>query len=99
MRWVRSPYVSCGNSTAFKKVYPGDAYVDWVALDGYNWGTAIPGTGWQSMNGVFERSYDAVTTLAPSKPFIIAEVAYTEKGGDKASCAFPDRIRRRGAHE
>ena len=51
------------------------------------------------MNGVFERSYDAVTTLALSKPFVIAEVAYTEKGGDKASCAFPDRIRRHSAHE
>jgi beta-mannanase len=45
VRWVWSPYVSCGNCTAFEKVYPGDAYVDWVALDGYNWGTAISGTG------------------------------------------------------
>lgn len=85
VRWVWSPYVSCGNCTAFKKVYPGDAYVDWVALDGYNWGNVQPRSRWQSMNGVFGSSYDAVTRLAPSKPFMIAEVASTEKGGNKAA--------------
>ena len=85
VRWVWSPYVSCGNCTAFKKVYPGNAYVDWVALDGYNWGTAIPGTGWQSMTKIFGGSYDAVTRLAPGKPFMIAEVASAEQGGDKAA--------------
>ena len=45
--WVWSPYFSRDNCTAFGKVYPGDAYVDWVALDGYNWGTVISGTRWQ----------------------------------------------------
>ncbi len=85
VRWVWSPYVTCSNCTAFGKVYPGDAYVDWVALDGYNWGTASSGTSWQSMSRVFGSSYDAVTRLAPRKPFMIAEVASTEKGGNKAN--------------
>jgi beta-mannanase len=46
VRWVWSPYFSRDNCTAFGNVYP-DAYVDWVALDGYNWGTVISGTRWQ----------------------------------------------------
>jgi hypothetical protein len=64
VRWVWSPYVACGGCTAFGKVYPGDAYVDWVGLDGYNWG----GSSWQSMSSVFRSSYNSVTTLAPPSP-------------------------------
>ena len=99
VRWVWSPYVSCGSSTAFGKVYPGDGYVDWVALDGYNWGTSQRWSSWQSMAQIFAKSYDAVTRLAPRKPFMIAEVASAEAGGNKAawiSTAFnktiPDRM-------
>ena len=81
VRWVWSPYVSCGNCTGFGQVYPGNAYVDWVALDGYNWG----GSSWQSMSQVFATSYDKVTALAPTKPFMIAEISSAESGGSKAN--------------
>ena len=82
VRWVWSPYVACGGCTAFGKVYPGDAYVDWVALDGYNWG----GSSWQSMSSVFRSSYNSVTTLAPRKPFMIAEIGSVEgAAGAKAN--------------
>ena len=37
------------------------------------------------MAQIFGKSYDAVTRLAPRKPFMIAEVASAEKGGDKAT--------------
>jgi hypothetical protein len=84
LRWVWSPYVSCGNCTAFGKVYPGNGYVDWVALDGYNWGTSSSGGSWQSMSQVFVTSYDKVTALAPTKPFMIAEISSAESGGSKA---------------
>ena len=59
--------------------------MDWVALDGYNWGTSQSGTRWQSMAEVFGPSYDKVTALAPTKPFMIAEVSSAEQGGDKAA--------------
>ena len=81
VRWVWSPYISCGNCTAFGKVYPGNAYVDWVALDGYNWG----GSSWLSMSQVYATSYDKVTVLAPTKPFMIAEISSAESGGSKAN--------------
>lgn len=92
VRWVWSPNVllsSAGPSaalndiapaTSYRSYYPGDDYVDWVALDGYNWG----GTGWQSLSEVFARSYDTLVALT-EKPVMIAEVGCTEQGGDKAA--------------
>lgn len=85
VKWVWSPYVACNRCASFSSVYPGSTQVDWVALDGYNWGTSQPGTRWQSMAQVFGPSYDKVTALAPTKPFMIAETASTEKGGNKAA--------------
>jgi len=85
VRWVWSPYINCSGCSSFSSVYPGDTYVNWVALDGYNWGTTFSWSWWQSMAQVFGSSYDAVTKLAPSKPFMIAEVSSAEKGGSKAS--------------
>ena len=57
-------------STPFKDVYPGDAYVDWVALDGYNWGALR--IGWQTFSQVFGDSYNALVALT-SKPIMICE--------------------------
>lgn len=38
VQWVWSPAVAEDAESAFEPYYPGDAYVDWVALDGYNQG-------------------------------------------------------------
>ena len=71
--------------------YPGDAYVDWTCADGYNWGTSqtVANGGWnsqwQTFDQVFEATYQRLTTLAPSKPFMIGEFASSEKGGSKAA--------------
>ena len=63
------------------QLYPGDAYVDWTGLNGYNWG----GSDWESFSEVFRRSYAALLKLAPSKPIMIGEVASAEQGGSKAA--------------
>jgi Glycosyl hydrolase family 26 len=81
--WVWCPYVG----DAFATLYPGDAYVDWTCLDGYNWGTnpAAP-RGWRTFDELYGRSYDAITgALAPSKPMLIGEIAASEFGGSKAA--------------
>ena len=83
VRWVWSPNVAYPGSTPFAQVYPGDAYVDWAGLDGYNWGTSQPWSQWASLASIFGASYDAVTRLT-SKPLLLAETASTELGGDKA---------------
>jgi hypothetical protein len=83
VEWVWSPNVAAGETTPLARVYPGDRYVDWVGLDGYNWGASRAGMRWQSFDSVFGRTLDEVRRLT-SKPLMISEVGSTEVGGDKA---------------
>jgi beta-mannanase len=83
VRWVWSPNV--GRSTGLANLYPGGAYVDWVGLDGYNWGTSQPGRhSWQTFSEIFGRSYDKLARMT-KKPMMISETASAESGGDKAA--------------
>lgn len=85
VRWVWSPNTfSHINATAsYAALYPGDAYVDWAALDGYNWGTSRGGQ-WESFTQEFAPSYDTLAALT-AKPIMIAETGSTELGGNKAT--------------
>lgn len=78
--WVWSPNV---DGDSLEKYYPGDEYVDWVGLDGYNWGKATPGKSWQSFSDIFLLDYLSITSFT-KKPLMIAEMASTEPGGNKA---------------
>ena len=62
--------------------YPGDQYVDWTGIDGYNWGTSDPDFEWQTFQDVFADMYPQLA--AKGKPIIIAEMASDEAGGSKA---------------
>jgi hypothetical protein len=79
---VNVEYASNPESSNLENYYPGDAYVDWVAIDGYNWG--IRGDVWQSFSEVFGQTYNHLLQIAPSKPVMIAEFGSTEDGGSKA---------------
>jgi hypothetical protein len=85
--WVWCPFVDpAGNMTDLASLYPGDDYVDWTGLDGYNWGTnpAAP-RGWRSFDQLFRDTYDEIVEdVAPSKPMMLAEVGSSEHGGSKA---------------
>lgn len=84
VRWVWSPNVADPNSTPFAELYPGDAYVDWVGVVGYNWGASYSWSGWVSFAALFGPSYAQLITLT-QKPLMITEVGSSETGGDKAS--------------
>ena len=87
--WVWCPYVDPSNKLHdLASLYPGDAYVDWTCLDGFNWGTnpnAPAGSGWRSFDRLFSSTYSQITgTIAPAKPMMVGEVGSTESGGSKA---------------
>ncbi|HWP33080.1 MAG TPA: glycosyl hydrolase [Solirubrobacterales bacterium] len=82
VKWVWSPYVLAGGKFPIAPYFPGDEWIDYVALDGYNWG-ATKGA-WQSLQAVFSASYALVTELS-ARPVIIAETGSSEMGGDKAA--------------
>ena len=82
--WVWCPNNEDAEGTpAAMKYYPGDQYVDWTGIDGYNWGTSDPDFAWQSFRDVFAGLYPQLA--AKGKPIIIAEMASDEAGGSKAS--------------
>lgn len=70
--------------------YPGDAFVDVLGMDGYNWGTshtkATHGydSSFRSFKDIFRPLYDELKGLAPAKPLMVFETASASKGGDKA---------------
>jgi hypothetical protein len=80
--WVWCPNIDPNSSlTSLASLYPGDAYVDWTCLDGYNGDDP-----WHSFQHLFHSTYKTITqTIAPSKPMIIGEVGSTEAGGSKAT--------------
>lgn len=82
VKFIWSPNVDYGDYP-MQPYFPGDAYVDYVALDGYNWGATGQGSGkWESLYSVFKSSYDQLTQLS-TKPVMIAETSSSETGGSK----------------
>lgn len=68
--------------------YPGDACVDWVGIDGYNWGFGPSwdpaGDHWTTFDATFATAYATARAIAPCRPVMLGEFASTEDGGDKA---------------
>jgi beta-mannanase len=83
--WVWSPNVPYWGSTDLAGLFPGAAYVDVVALDGYNWGTSASWSGWVSPQDLFAPGIAELRSLAPGLPILIAETASSEAGGSKAA--------------
>ena len=67
---------------SWARYYPGDAFVDWVGIDGYNWGATRSGARWRSFADIIRPIYNE---YAARKPIMIAETASAEAGGDKAA--------------
>jgi hypothetical protein len=85
--WVWCPNVDPGKEFGdIAAMYPGDGYVDWTSLDGYNWGTnPVRPARWMTFDQLFSSTYHRIVdSIAPAKPMVIGEVGSTEYGGSKA---------------
>ncbi|MEM7256251.1 MAG: glycosyl hydrolase [Pseudomonadota bacterium] len=79
VEWVwNMNHISFDNHNDVTRYYPGDHYVDWTAIDGYNWGTNHDWTNWDSFEQVFAAAYDTLVDNYPDKPILIAEFGTTE---------------------
>ena len=83
VRWVWTPNETDRGTPGFRDLYPGNAYVDWVGIDGYNFGRTSTDT-WQSFSQIFASSYRMMLSLT-SRPMMIAETSCAERGGSKAA--------------
>jgi mannan endo-1,4-beta-mannosidase len=87
--WVWCPYAEVKRQFApLAPLYPGDRYVDWTCLDGFNWASNSTNPHkWRSFGEIFAATYRRlVTKIAPSKPIVLAEMAST--GGPRARAAW-----------
>ena len=89
VEWVWSPNVTSHPTVPANDMnhyYPGDAYVDWVAVDGYNWGDEYKEYHrWTSFEKVFANVLNDFAKRYPRKPVMVAESGSPEgKPGQKA---------------
>ncbi len=84
--WVLSFNTDTVNASSdFSRYYPGDSHVDWLGLDGYNWGTSRSWSSWRSFDQVMAGNSDSYSQVSSfGKPVVLAEFASVEEGGDKA---------------
>ncbi|MDD5593221.1 MAG: glycosyl hydrolase [Candidatus Margulisbacteria bacterium] len=68
--WVWNP----DDSPAAKQFYPGDKYVDWIAVDGFN--RTDSGLPWRKCPDIFTHQLDELRSLG--KPLMIQEFASDE---------------------
>jgi hypothetical protein len=74
VRWVWCPTAFSFRDGSAPAFYPGGAYVDWIAADGYNW---FPARGdWVTTGDVFKWFYEWAS--ARHKPLMIAETGTME---------------------
>jgi Glycosyl hydrolase family 26/Bacterial Ig domain len=86
--WVWCPNVDPENNLrSLSSDYPGNNYVDWTGLDGYNAGTNPNHPDrWRTFDQLYSSTYQKiVNTIAPTKPMLVSEVGSSEYGGSKAT--------------
>lgn len=81
--WVWSVNVDSPDTVPIGPLYPGDEAVDWIGIDGYNGGDALPWGGWRSPESIFGSTVAEVRAVS-DRPVILSEVGSTEAGGSKA---------------
>lgn len=91
------PNVESIPNEAWNKIsqyYPGDAYVDILGMDGYNWNITSEvakernlawTSPWKSFEQIFEPLYLELKKLAPNKPMIVFETATALRASKKKS--------------
>jgi hypothetical protein len=86
--WVWCPYADPAKKFGgVGRFYPGDAYVDWTCMDGYNWAKNPTNPHpWRSFDEIFRSTYmQIIKHVAPGKPMMLGEIASTGSGKQKAA--------------
>ncbi|HEY9691905.1 MAG TPA: hypothetical protein V6D15_06855 [Oculatellaceae cyanobacterium] len=78
LQWVWSVNNTDAGGFTAEQYYPGDAYVNWVAIDGYNWGTSQSWSSWQTPSQVFDDMLGRLKAIS-TRPVGITEVGSSTK--------------------
>lgn len=77
LQWIWSVNNVDVGGIAAENYYPGDQYVDWLGVDGYNWGKSFEWADWNTPASTFDNMLRRLKILSPSKPISINEVSST----------------------
>ncbi len=83
--WVWCPNIVFPGNIPLQGLYPGSSYVDWVGMDGYNWGHVGSGHQPQTFSQIFQKTYSALVSMSLNKPMMIAEKGSTNQQVNKAA--------------
>jgi beta-mannanase len=78
--FVWNPIADYDGATPLRELFPGPSEVDWLAVDGYNWG-GLRAWGWQSYADIFAPTVREFRALAPRRPEMIAETGSAPGAG------------------
>jgi beta-mannanase len=76
LQWVWSVNNEDAGGFSAEQFYPGDAYVDWVGIDGYNWGASQSWSTWKTPAQTFDPMINRLRAIT-LKPLNITESAST----------------------
>lgn len=88
VQWLWCVYNIDVGGIKMEEYYPGAAYVDWVASDGYNGFS----NSWLLPSIVFRSMFSRLHVLAPDKPLAIPEVGTAANTSTGAKCSLKDSI-------
>ncbi|UCD14932.1 MAG: hypothetical protein JSV34_04200 [Candidatus Omnitrophota bacterium] len=84
VKWVFSiNWQNIPQENDYRLYYPQDENIDYIGIDGYNWGNTQSWSKWMSFEDIFSQKYTEITTNL-KKPVIISEFSSTSSGGNKA---------------
>ena len=84
LEWVWAANSADIGAYEMEDLYPGDKYVDWLAIDAYNWGDTRSWSKWRSPTEVFQQPIRRLRELGTTP------VAVTEFGSSSETSAGPD---------
>ncbi|WP_199862569.1 glycosyl hydrolase [Streptomyces sp. Root431] len=74
--WVWTVSGWLGNAALMKRLYPGDAYVDWLGMDQYNYYLCHKSPNWLDFDKSQRPSYDWLRkNISADKPVMLSEFA------------------------
>ncbi|EMA53515.1 MULTISPECIES: glycoside hydrolase family 26 protein [Halococcus] len=76
IQWVWTPNADQAGDIPTERYYPGDEYVDWIGLNGFNYGDINQYSRWQTPEERFGSMIDRMKALA-DKPLAFPEVSST----------------------
>jgi beta-mannanase len=79
LQWVWSVNNDDVGAAGAEQFYPGDTYVDWVAIDGYNWGASETWSSWKGPEATYGGMITRLRALT-ARPLAITEFASTSEG-------------------